>query len=140
MSCALTCGWAHALQTELSGTRSEIYRTSFENDLSGRRYRRHERVKTGTIDSGTRVVPRPANLQPHAPGGRQLEAPRGGGRRPSRAAFEEATLNEWAVSEGVTGEVRQTHDLGTRTLFIGEVIDAGGRDDDALVASMTDTL
>lgn len=68
------------------------------------------------------------------------------------AAFEEMTLNGRAVSEGVTGapvfdeaiayvdcEVRQTHDLGTHTLFIGEVIDAGIRDDDARVASMSDT-
>lgn len=68
------------------------------------------------------------------------------------AAFEEMALNERAVSEGVTGapvfdeaiayldcEVRQTHDLGTHTLFIGEVIDAGVRDNDARVASMSDT-
>ena len=68
------------------------------------------------------------------------------------AEFEEMALNQRAVSEGVTGapvfdeaiayvdcEVRQTHDLGTHTLFIGEVIDAGVRDDDARVASMSDT-
>lgn len=68
------------------------------------------------------------------------------------AAFEEMALNERAVSEGVTGapvfdeavayldcEVRQTHDLGTHTLFVGEVIDAGIRDIDARVASMSDT-
>ena len=65
---------------------------------------------------------------------------------------EEMALNERAVSEGVTGapvfdeavayldcEVRQTHDLGTHTLFVGEVIDAGIRDIDARVASMSDT-
>ena len=68
------------------------------------------------------------------------------------AAFAEMALNSRAVTEGVTGapvfddavayldcEVRQAHDLGTHTLFIGEVIDAGVRDDDARVASMSDT-
>ena len=68
------------------------------------------------------------------------------------ATFAEMALNGRAVSAGVTGapvfdeavayvdcEVRQTHDLGTHTLFIGEVIDAGIRDDDTRVASMSDT-
>jgi flavin reductase (DIM6/NTAB) family NADH-FMN oxidoreductase RutF len=68
------------------------------------------------------------------------------------AAFDGMTLNQRAVREGVTGvpvfeeaiayldcEVRQTHDLGTHTLFIGEVVDAGIRDDQAKVASMSDT-
>ena len=68
------------------------------------------------------------------------------------ATFAEMTLNERPVSEGVTGapvfdeavayvdcKVRQTHDLGTHTLFIGEVIDAGIRDGEATVASMSDT-
>ena len=68
------------------------------------------------------------------------------------AAFEDMALNERPVSEGVTGapvfdeaiayvdcKVRQTHDLGSHTLFIGEVIDAGIRDGDAKVASMSDT-
>lgn len=36
-------------------------------------------------------------------------------------------------------EVRQSHDLGTHTLFIGEVVDAGINDDDARAASMSDT-
>ncbi len=62
------------------------------------------------------------------------------------------TLNGRAVTEGVTGapvfdeaiayvdcEVRQAHDLGSHTLFIGEVVDAGIRDDDARSASMSDT-
>ena len=62
------------------------------------------------------------------------------------------TLNGRAVREGATGapvfeeaiawldcEVRQSHDLGTHTLFIGEVVDAGIRDDDARPASMSDT-
>jgi flavin reductase (DIM6/NTAB) family NADH-FMN oxidoreductase RutF len=68
------------------------------------------------------------------------------------ATFEEMALNRRTVREGVTGapvfeeaiayfdcEVRQTHDLGTHTLFIGEVVDAGIRDDEARVASMSDT-
>jgi flavin reductase (DIM6/NTAB) family NADH-FMN oxidoreductase RutF len=68
------------------------------------------------------------------------------------ATFEEMALNGRPVSEGVTGapvfdeaiayldcEVRHTHDLGSHTLFIGEVIDAGIRDDDARSASMSDT-
>ena len=62
------------------------------------------------------------------------------------------TLNGRAVREGRTGapvfeeaiawldcEVRQSHDLGSHTLFIGEVVDAGIRDDDARPASMSDT-
>lgn len=36
-------------------------------------------------------------------------------------------------------EVRQQHDLGTHTLFIGEVVDAAIRDDAATPASMRDT-
>jgi flavin reductase (DIM6/NTAB) family NADH-FMN oxidoreductase RutF len=62
------------------------------------------------------------------------------------------TLNERPVSTASTGapvfdeaiawmdcEVRQSHDLGTHTLFIGEVVDASIVDDDARVASMSDT-
>lgn len=68
------------------------------------------------------------------------------------ATFEEMTLNGRAVSEGVTGapvfdeaiayvdcEVRHAYELGSHTLFIGEVIDAGLRDADARSASMSDT-
>jgi flavin reductase (DIM6/NTAB) family NADH-FMN oxidoreductase RutF len=68
------------------------------------------------------------------------------------ATFEDMTLNGRAVSTAVSGapvfdeaiayvdcEVRQSHDLGTHTLFIGEVVDAGIRDDDARPASMGDT-
>ena len=68
------------------------------------------------------------------------------------AAFEEMALNRRAIKAGVTGapvfdeaiaylecEVRQAHDLGTHTLFIGEVVDAGVRDDEARAASMSDT-
>lgn len=70
------------------------------------------------------------------------------------ATFDEnaMTLNDRAVQAGATGapvfdeaiafidcEVRQSHDLGTHTLFIGEVVDAGVRDDEARSASMSDT-
>jgi flavin reductase (DIM6/NTAB) family NADH-FMN oxidoreductase RutF len=61
-------------------------------------------------------------------------------------------LNGRAIREGVTGapvfeeaiahlecEVRQTHDLGSHTLFIGEVVDAAIADDEARAASMSDT-
>ncbi|MAT07130.1 MAG: hypothetical protein CL424_19015 [Acidimicrobiaceae bacterium] len=62
------------------------------------------------------------------------------------------TLNGRAVREATTGapvfdeaiawvdcEVRQSHDLGTHTLFIGEVVDAAIPNDDARPASMSDT-
>ncbi len=68
------------------------------------------------------------------------------------ATYEDGALNGRAVRDGSTGapvfeeaiahlecEVRQSHDLGTHTLFIGEVVDAGIRDDDATSASMNDT-
>ena len=68
------------------------------------------------------------------------------------ATYEGGTLNDRPVRDGVTGapvfeeaiayldcEVRQSHDLGTHTLFIGEVVDAGINDDDARSASMSDT-
>ncbi len=68
------------------------------------------------------------------------------------ATYEDGALNGRAVRDGVTGapvfeeaiahldcEVRQSHDLGTHTLFIGEVVDAGIRDDEATSASMSDT-
>jgi flavin reductase (DIM6/NTAB) family NADH-FMN oxidoreductase RutF len=68
------------------------------------------------------------------------------------ATFEHMTLNGRAVAEGVTGapifdeaiayldcEVRTHHDLGTHTLFIGEVVDAALRDNDTRSASMNDT-
>jgi flavin reductase (DIM6/NTAB) family NADH-FMN oxidoreductase RutF len=68
------------------------------------------------------------------------------------AAFHEMTLNERSITAGVTGApvfeeaiayvdcaVRQSHDLGTHTLFIGEVVDAGIRDAEARAASMSDT-
>lgn len=68
------------------------------------------------------------------------------------ATFEDMTLNGRAVTAGVTGapvfdeaiayvdcEVRHTLDLGTHTLFVGEVVDAAIHDDDARSASMSDT-
>jgi len=72
------------------------------------------------------------------------------------ATYEEAdggaTLNGRAVGVATTGapvfaeaiawvdcEVRHTIDLGTHTLFVGEVVDASIADDDARPASMNDT-
>jgi flavin reductase (DIM6/NTAB) family NADH-FMN oxidoreductase RutF len=68
------------------------------------------------------------------------------------AAFENGALNGRAVREGRTGapifeesvawiecEVRQAIDFGTHTLFAGEIVDAGIHDDEARVASMSDT-
>ena len=63
-----------------------------------------------------------------------------------------ATLNGRAVREATTGapifeeaiawvdcEVRHTLDLGTHTLFVGEVVDAAINDDGPRAASMSDT-
>ncbi len=68
------------------------------------------------------------------------------------ATYENGELNGRAVHEEATGapvfdealawldcEVRQSHDLGTHTLFIGEVVSAGINDDEARAASMSDT-
>jgi flavin reductase (DIM6/NTAB) family NADH-FMN oxidoreductase RutF len=68
------------------------------------------------------------------------------------ATYENGELNGRAVREEVTGapvfdeavawldcEVRQSHDLGTHTLFIGEVLGAGINDDEARTAAMSDT-
>jgi flavin reductase (DIM6/NTAB) family NADH-FMN oxidoreductase RutF len=62
------------------------------------------------------------------------------------------TLNGRAVRSATTGapvfdeaiawvdcEVRQSIDLGTHTLFIGEVVDASVRDDEPRAAAMSDT-
>jgi flavin reductase (DIM6/NTAB) family NADH-FMN oxidoreductase RutF len=62
------------------------------------------------------------------------------------------TLNGRPVDPGVTGapvfaeaiahlecEVRRSLDLGTHTLFIGELVAAGIRDDEARAAAMSDT-
>jgi len=70
------------------------------------------------------------------------------------ATFDPAasTLNGRPVHAGSTGapifdeaiawmdcRVRHTHDFGTHTLFVGEVVDAGVRDDEARAAAMSDT-
>jgi flavin reductase (DIM6/NTAB) family NADH-FMN oxidoreductase RutF len=68
------------------------------------------------------------------------------------AVREGSTLNGRPVTLGVSGapifdeaiawldcEVRQRHDLGTHTLFVGEVVDAGIRDEDVRAAAMSDT-
>ncbi|WP_040495311.1 flavin reductase family protein [Ilumatobacter nonamiensis] len=62
------------------------------------------------------------------------------------------TLNDRPVSTATTGapifdealawmdcEVRHTLDLGTHTLFVGEIVDASINDDEATPASMNDT-
>lgn len=68
------------------------------------------------------------------------------------ATKEDMTLNGRAIREGVTGapvfeeaiayldcEVRQSVDLGTHTLFVGEVVDAAIVDDESRAAAMSDT-
>lgn len=62
------------------------------------------------------------------------------------------TLNDRPIRDGISGapifdeaiawmdcEVRQSLDLGTHTLFIGELVDAGIRDDEARAAALSDT-
>ena len=68
------------------------------------------------------------------------------------ATYSDGALNGWAVTEAATGapvfadaiawidcEVRHAFDLGTHTLFVGEVVDAAINDDDKRSASMSDT-
>lgn len=68
------------------------------------------------------------------------------------ATKEGMTLNERPISEGVTGapvfdeaaaymecEVREAHDVGTHTVFYGEIVAAGIRDDETEIAAMSDT-
>src|SRR5262245_29851952 len=68
------------------------------------------------------------------------------------ATYEDGTLNGRPVIEAITGapvfaeaiawmdcEVRHAIDLGTHTLFVGEVVGAAIRDDEARPASMNDT-
>lgn len=68
------------------------------------------------------------------------------------ATYADGALNGRSVREEATGapvfdeaiawidcEVRQSLDLGTHTLFIGEVVAAGIRDDEARAAAMSDT-
>ncbi len=72
--------------------------------------------------------------------------------KPATFEPEGMTLNDRSVRAGVTGapvfeeaiafmdcEVRHAHDLGTHTLFIGEVVDAGVSDDEVRAAAMSDT-
>jgi flavin reductase (DIM6/NTAB) family NADH-FMN oxidoreductase RutF len=58
--------------------------------------------------------------------------------RPVRAATSGAPVFEEAVA-WMDCQVRHTLDLGTHTLFVGEVVDAGINRDDARPASMSDT-
>jgi flavin reductase (DIM6/NTAB) family NADH-FMN oxidoreductase RutF len=68
------------------------------------------------------------------------------------ASYEDSALNGRAVSEATTGapifeeaiawmdcEVRHTLDLGTHTLFVGEIVAAAINADDKRSASMNDT-
>ncbi|MFP5254702.1 MAG: flavin reductase family protein [Acidimicrobiia bacterium] len=72
--------------------------------------------------------------------------------KPAAYDAEAGTLNGRAVRDGTTGapifeeaiawlecEVRHTHDLGSHTLFVGEVVDAAIADDTKRPASMADT-
>jgi flavin reductase (DIM6/NTAB) family NADH-FMN oxidoreductase RutF len=58
--------------------------------------------------------------------------------RPVRAATTGAPVFEEAIA-WMDCRVHQAHDLGSHTLFIGEVVDAAVRDADAVPASMRDT-
>jgi flavin reductase (DIM6/NTAB) family NADH-FMN oxidoreductase RutF len=58
--------------------------------------------------------------------------------RPVRAATTGAPVFDEALA-WLDCEVRHTLDLGSHTLFIGEVVDAALRDPDAKAASMSDT-
>jgi flavin reductase (DIM6/NTAB) family NADH-FMN oxidoreductase RutF len=62
------------------------------------------------------------------------------------------TLNDRPIREGVTGapifaeaiawmecEVRSSHDFGTHTLFVGEIVDAGLVDEEQRAAAVGDT-
>jgi flavin reductase (DIM6/NTAB) family NADH-FMN oxidoreductase RutF len=68
------------------------------------------------------------------------------------AAYEDGALNGRPVHDGATGapifeealawldcEVRHTLDLGSHTLFVGELVDAAINDDEKRAASMSDT-
>lgn len=58
--------------------------------------------------------------------------------RPVREATTGAPVFEEAIA-WMDCEVRQSIDFGTHTLFVGEVVDAGIRDDEARAAAMSDT-
>ena len=68
------------------------------------------------------------------------------------ATYADGTLNGRPVTEATTGapvfteaiawldcEVRHSLDLGTHTLFVGELVDGGINDDDPRAAAMSDT-
>ncbi len=68
------------------------------------------------------------------------------------ATYDDGTLNERPVTTASTGapifseaiawmdcEVRSDIDYGTHTLFVGEVVDAGIRDDETRAAAISDT-
>lgn len=68
------------------------------------------------------------------------------------AAYADGTLNGRPVREATTGapvfteaiawldcEVRHAFDMGTHTLFVGELVDGGINDDDPRAAAMSDT-
>ena len=68
------------------------------------------------------------------------------------AAYAEGTLNGRPVREATTGapvfteaiawldcEVRHAFDMGTHTLFVGELVDGGINDDEPRAAAMSDT-
>jgi flavin reductase (DIM6/NTAB) family NADH-FMN oxidoreductase RutF len=68
------------------------------------------------------------------------------------AAYEDGSLNGRPIRDGVTGApvfteavawlecaVRHSLDLGSHTLFVGEVVDAAINDDEARPAAMSDT-
>jgi flavin reductase (DIM6/NTAB) family NADH-FMN oxidoreductase RutF len=58
--------------------------------------------------------------------------------RPVRVATTGAPIFDEAIA-WMDCQVRHTLDLGTHTLFVGEVVDAAIRDDEARPASMNDT-
>jgi flavin reductase (DIM6/NTAB) family NADH-FMN oxidoreductase RutF len=58
--------------------------------------------------------------------------------RPVRAATTGAPVFDEAIA-WVDCEVRHTLDLGSHTLFVGEVVDGAIRDDEARAAAMSDT-
>jgi flavin reductase (DIM6/NTAB) family NADH-FMN oxidoreductase RutF len=58
--------------------------------------------------------------------------------RPVRKATTGAPVFDEAVA-WMDCEVRHTIDMGTHTLYVGEVVDAAIRDDEARVAAMADT-
>jgi flavin reductase (DIM6/NTAB) family NADH-FMN oxidoreductase RutF len=58
--------------------------------------------------------------------------------RPVRAATTGAPIFDEALA-WIDCEVRHTLDLGSHTLFVGEVVDIGLRDDEARAAAMSDT-